>query len=79
MLDALRLETDLARIPALARQVEDRLLSLHPFLPLFSGTNVVAVRRSVVGGDVGTSAELRDLLNAAPVGSASQTGGGVEK
>ncbi|QIF00158.1 ABC transporter substrate-binding protein [Roseimicrobium sp. ORNL1] len=78
LLDALRIETDLARVPALARQVEDRLLSLHPFLPLFSGTNVIAVRRNVVATDAGKSAELRDLLNA-PVGNVSQSGGGVEK
>jgi ABC-type transport system substrate-binding protein len=78
MLDALRIETDLARVPALARQVEDRLLSLHPFLPLFSGTNVIGVRRSVVATDAGKSAELRDLLNV-PLGNVSQSGGGVEK
>ncbi|RBP43922.1 ABC-type transport system substrate-binding protein [Roseimicrobium gellanilyticum] len=79
LLDALRLETDLERVPVLAKQVEDRLLALHPFLPLFSGANVMAIRRSVAtGGD--KSAGLRRLLGTPAVhGAGTATGGAGEK
>ena len=75
LLDALRLETDLDRIPALAKAVEDRLLTLHPFLPIFSGSNVMAVRRSVASGS-GQVPGLRALLDDA---GKPDAGGAVEK
>lgn len=77
MLDALRLETDLERIPALAKRAEDRLLSLHAFLPLFSGNNVMAFRRSMASG-VEKTPGLRQLLNDA-AGEAPRVGGAAEK
>lgn len=79
LLEALCLETNLELVPSLAKRVEDRLLALHPFLPLFSGANVMAVRSSVVTGP-GRSAELRELLDApAGQGTGAGTGGAAER
>lgn len=65
MLDALRTETNLERIPVLARQVEERVMTLHPFLPLISGNHVLAVRRGspvAVSPARGAAADIRRLL-----------------
>ena len=64
LLDAMRAEFDLARVPALAHEVEDRLLALHPFLPLFSGGTPLVLRREALPGleDGGDMPELRALL-----------------
>jgi ABC-type transport system substrate-binding protein len=75
LLDALRLETDLDRVPALAKAAEDRLLSLHPFLPIFSGNNIMAVRRGVASGTE-EAAGLRALLDDA---GKPDSGGTAEK
>lgn len=48
MLDALQAEFDASRVPALASQMEQRLMSLHPFLPLFSGGTPLAVHRNLL-------------------------------
>jgi ABC-type transport system substrate-binding protein len=48
LLSALRSEFEPARVPALAQAVEERLLELKPFLPLFAGGNPVAVRRDAL-------------------------------
>lgn len=45
LLEALRVEFDPDRIPALAHDAENRLISFHPFLPLFSGGSPVALRK----------------------------------
>ncbi|CAN5885672.1 hypothetical protein BH11VER1_BH11VER1_06090 [soil metagenome] len=45
MLDALQAEFDVNRVPQLASEMEQRLMSLHPFLPLFSGGIPLAVHR----------------------------------
>lgn len=44
LLTALRNELDPAKVRQLAQEMEDRLLGLHPFLPLFAGGDVVALR-----------------------------------
>ncbi|HSI61734.1 MAG TPA: ABC transporter substrate-binding protein [Candidatus Saccharimonadia bacterium] len=75
LLDTLRLETDLDRIPVLAKAAEDRILSLHPFLPIFSGSNVMAVRRGVATGS-GQATGLRALLDDS---GKSDAGGSAEK
>lgn len=48
LLSALRSEFEPARVPALAQAVEERILELKPFLPLFAGGNPVAVRRDAL-------------------------------
>lgn len=45
MLDVLQAEFDASRVPQLASDMEQRLMSLHPFLPLFSGGTPLAVHR----------------------------------
>ncbi len=45
LLNALRLEQEPGRIATLAHAMEDRLLSLHPFFPLFSGGTPLALRK----------------------------------
>ncbi len=48
MLDALQAEFDASRVPPLASAMEQRLLSLHPFLSLFSGGTPLAVHRQLL-------------------------------
>lgn len=48
LLTALRLEHDPLKVRELAQSLESRLLSLHPFLPLFAGGNVVALRENAL-------------------------------
>lgn len=48
MLDALQTEFDVSRVPQLASQMEQRIMSLHPFLPLFSGGTPLAVHRNLL-------------------------------
>ena len=50
LLEAARLEFDLDKVPLVAREVENRILSFHPFLPLFAGGTAMAVRRDAVPG-----------------------------
>ncbi len=65
-LDALRVETDLGRIQALAEQVEARVADLHPFLPLFSSARHLAVRKEALSGVAGEALDgsLGTLLEA---------------
>jgi ABC-type transport system substrate-binding protein len=58
LLEALRAEYDLEKVPNLAHDVEKRIVSFHPFLPLFSGGSPVALREEALSGSVG----IRDLL-----------------
>jgi ABC-type transport system substrate-binding protein len=48
MLDALRAEFDPEKVPDEAHAVENRLVSLHPFLPLFAGSTPFAIRSSLL-------------------------------
>jgi ABC-type transport system substrate-binding protein len=58
LLEALRVEYDLEKVPNLAHDVEKRIVSFHPFLPLFSGGSPVALREEALSGSAG----IRDLL-----------------
>ena len=53
LLEAARAEFDLEKVPQHARAVEDRIVSFHPFFPLFSVGSPVAIRGDAV-------AELRN-------------------
>lgn len=55
MLEALQAEFDASRVPPLASAMEQRLMSLHPFLPLFSGGTPLAVHRHLL--DAGQAQE----------------------
>jgi ABC-type transport system substrate-binding protein len=59
LLEALRVEYDPDKVPALAHDAENRIVSFHPFLPLFSGGSPVALRREVLS----SSADVRALLS----------------
>ena len=76
MLDSLRVEPDLDRIATLAQQVEERVLALQPYLPLFSGANVIAVRKDALGAGSGTGGDgLRTRLTAeAPARAPAEEG-----
>lgn len=62
MLDDLQAEFDASRVPQLASAMEQRLLSLHPFLPLFSGGTPLAVHRNLLGGTAQNEEEPFNLL-----------------
>lgn len=68
LLDALRAEFDLENIPALARETEQRIVDLHPFLPVFSGGTPLAIRKDalpVLQRDGGrTGSDLRSVIEA---------------
>ncbi|MCE9519030.1 MAG: hypothetical protein K8R87_05640 [Verrucomicrobia bacterium] len=59
LLEALRVEFDPEKVPSLAHDVENRIVALHPFLPLFSGGSPVALRRETLS----KSAEMQTLLS----------------
>lgn len=67
MLDALRAEFDPDKVPEQAHAVEDRLMALHPFLPLFSGSTPFAIRSELLphGGSL-SQVNLETLLLARP-------------
>lgn len=48
LLSALLNENEPTRVKQLAYELEAQLLSLHPFLPLFSGGNTVAIRQAAL-------------------------------
>ncbi len=48
LLEELRAEFDPDRVPALAHNLENRIVMAHPFLTLFSGNDPVAMRKDVV-------------------------------
>ena len=48
LLDALRLVYDPERVAPLAHEAEDRVLSLHPYLPLLSGARPMALRSAAL-------------------------------
>jgi len=58
LLEALRVEYDLEKVPKLAHDVEKRIVSFHPFLPLFSGGSPVAVRKDALSASAGVRALL---------------------
>ena len=58
LLEALRVEYDPEKVPALAHDVENRIVSLHPFLPLFSGGSPVALRKEALSSSAGVRALL---------------------
>lgn len=60
LLEALRAEFDPGKVPTLAHEVENRILSHHAFFPLISGGNPVVIRKS--GSDVSEAvAEIAGL------------------
>ncbi len=59
LLEALRVEYDPDKVPGLARDAENRIVSFHPFLPLFSGGSPVALRKNAMSG----SADVQALLS----------------
>lgn len=69
LLQGLREEFDPARVPARAKELEDKLLALHPMLPLFTDMTQVAVSLSALppGARVDDLAPwtLRDLVSPA--------------
>ncbi len=66
LLEALTEEFDLERIPARARLLEERLRALYPTLPLFSGTDTIAVQTAHLPESMRENPErffsLRELL-----------------
>ncbi len=45
LLEELRAEFDPERVPALAHDLENRIVMEHPFLALFSGDELLAIRK----------------------------------
>ncbi len=74
LLQGLREEFDPGRVPAKTRELEDKLLALHPMLPLFTDMTQVAVSLSAL--KPGAKADdlspwsLRDLVATPPATSA---------
>lgn len=58
LLEALRVEYDPEKIPALAHDAENRIISFHPYLPLFSGGSPVALRSETGSKSTGAHALL---------------------
>lgn len=59
LLEELRAEFDPERVPALAHDLENRIVMAHPFLALFSGRDALALRKEALpagqkNGDSGT-------------------------
>ncbi|MDZ4288652.1 MAG: ABC transporter substrate-binding protein [Prosthecobacter sp.] len=67
LLDALAGEYDLAQVAVRAKEVEDRVLSLHAIMPLFSDLQQIAIRRDRFPDLQArpTGLMLRDLLRPA--------------
>ncbi len=59
LLEALRVEFDPEKVPGLAHDVENRIISFRPFLPLFSGGSPVALRKEMLS----KSAESQTILS----------------
>lgn len=76
LLESLREEFDPDRVPAKAKELEDRILAEQPILPLFTDMTEVAVRLSVMrkGAKVDDSRPwtLRGLLTERPEADASR-------
>ena len=66
LLEALRLEYDTTRVSALAHDLEARLAQLHPFLPLFAGGEIVAIREDAFPAMIGRNGD--ELENNNPGG-----------
>ncbi|TLD70556.1 hypothetical protein FEM03_12595 [Phragmitibacter flavus] len=65
LLTALRVEQDPVKVGELAQDLETRLLALHPFLSLFAGGNVVALRENALPEtQIGNGFNLRQILEA---------------
>lgn len=58
LLEALRVEFDPEKVPPLAHDVENRIVSFHPFLSLFSGGSAVALRREALSAAKGVTSLL---------------------